>query len=229
MVLFVASILSTLDFFALIGRLVAYVKAIRSGEDKFTFKSCWNIVVLDQEDRVAATSAEYTTLVADEPDEYEAAELKAQEIEQEGQPQNESINPRRARFVEPIDTTFTPDHPEDDHDTVHWANNVPRHDAYPRSATSERTVFGPRSPRNSVHSDETLRQDIGQWMRSNKTPLLRRIGRGVFATAERSLIFAGLMQTISGIVVYTGGCRQNWLNGCLAHLISTCFVIHSYF
>lgn len=219
--LFAASILSTLDFVHLIGRLVVYVKAIRSGEEKFAFKSCWNIVVLDREVQDSATSAEYTNLVVSDPDEYDAAELKAQEIEDGEQPQGGPTNSRRARFVEPINTAYTPDHPEEEQNTVQWTNNV-HDDSYPRSAASERTVFGPRSPRNSLHSDETLQQELGQWMRSNKTPLLRRIGRGVFATAERSLVFAGLMQTISGIVIYTGGCRQNYLNGCLAHLISEC-------
>lgn len=223
--LFVANVLSTLDFIAIMGRLITYVKAIRSGEETFAFKTCWNVVVLDREDRRSATGAEYTNLVVNDPDEYEAAELKAQEIEDDGQPQNEPNNAQRlTRLMEPINTTFTPDHLEEEHDTAQWANSM--HETYPRSAASERTIFGQRSPRNSVHSDETLRQDIGQWMRSNKTPLLRQIGRGVFATAERSLIFAGLMQTISGIVVYTGGCRQNWLNGCLAHLISGCSLHH---
>ncbi len=222
--LFTASVLSTLDFVGLIGRLVMYAKAIRSGEEKFAFKSCWNIVVLDREDQNSATSAEYTNLVVNDPDEYDAAERKAQEIEEEGQPQTEPTNIRRARFVEPINTEFTHGHPEEEQNTAQWANTV-HHGSYPRSAASERTLFGPRSPRNSLHSDETLRQEIGQWVRSNKTPLLRKIGRGAFATAERSLVFAGLMQTISGIVVYTGGCRQNFLNGCLAHLISECTVI----
>lgn len=220
--LFAASVLSTLDFIGLVGRLVAYVKAVRSGEEKFAFKSCWNVVVLDREDGTALTGAEYTNLVTNESDEYDAAELKVQEIEAEDQPQDQPSSIKRARFVEPINTTM--DHPEGDEDTVQWAN----HEAYPRSATSERTLFGPRSPRGSLHSDETLRHEVGQWMRAKKTPLLKRIGRGVFATAERSLVFAGLMQTISGIVVYTGGCRQNWLNGCLAHLISACLIVELY-
>ena len=50
--------------------------------------------------------------------------------------------------------------------------------------------------------------------------VLRFVGQAAFATAERSLVFAGLMQVTTGIVVYTGGCRGNYINGCLAHLIS---------
>ena len=68
---------------------------------------------------------------------------------------------------------------------------------------------------------------------------LRLVGRSTFAVIERFLIFAGFAQFLIGIVTYTGkgsaftshetcfiffvgGCRQNYVNGCLAHLISTC-------
>ncbi|KAF8974353.1 hypothetical protein BDZ97DRAFT_2052995 [Flammula alnicola] len=45
------------------------------------------------------------------------------------------------------------------------------------------------------------------------------IGKGVFAVVERSLVIAGFAQLLIGIVTYTGGCRENYENGCLAHLI----------
>lgn len=57
-------------------------------------------------------------------------------------------------------------------------------------------------------------------MRFNRGTFFRKLGRGSFATAERVLVFLGFMQVLTGIVDYTGGCRQHWLNGCLAHLIS---------
>ncbi|OBZ76401.1 putative membrane protein C3B8.06 [Grifola frondosa] len=104
---------------------------------------------------------------------------------------SEQTSPRRARIVEPIQTQFEPSEQDND-ETESWANDVHHHrqPSYPHS-----------------------------WSITDKRSLLRRIGRGVFATAERSLVFAGLWQVISGVVIYTGGCRGNYINGCLAHLI----------
>jgi len=48
---------------------------------------------------------------------------------------------------------------------------------------------------------------------------LRLVGQIAFAVTERFLIFAGFAQLLIGIVTYTGGCRQNYINGCLVHLI----------
>ncbi len=78
------------------------------------------------------------------------------------------------------------------------------------------------SHRDSMHSDDTLHESAhrSSWSGLGKVGLLKKIGRIVFAVAERVLVFAGLFQVITGIVIYTGGCRQNWVNGCLAHLIS---------
>ncbi|TCD66945.1 hypothetical protein EIP91_000723 [Steccherinum ochraceum] len=215
-VLLFALVISAVDVIALAGRLVGYIKAIRSGEETFGVKAAWNIVVLDREQRAPANAAEYTNLVVEDPEEYDTAELKAREIEEEGE--SEPLHVRRARFVDPIDTTAA-SAPSDPHDeTAEWANNVEPHEVFPRSAASDRTLFGPRSPRGSLHSDETL-QESSYWISTTKTSLLRRVGRGVFATAERVLVFAGYLQLITGIVEYTGGCRENYVNGCLAHLI----------
>ncbi|KAI0053060.1 hypothetical protein FA95DRAFT_1552946 [Auriscalpium vulgare] len=78
-------------------------------------------------------------------------------------------------------------------DAAQWADDVHEHD-YPATPASERTLAG-------------------------KVPFLRRLGSVVFATLERSLVFAGLAQFVFGVAVYTGGCRGNYLNRCLAHLI----------
>ncbi|KAI9513174.1 hypothetical protein F5148DRAFT_1273139 [Russula earlei] len=53
----------------------------------------------------------------------------------------------------------------------------------------------------------------------NDIPLSRRLGQLLFATLQRFLVFAGFAQFMHGIVIYTGGCRGNYLNGCLAHVI----------
>ncbi|KAF8211258.1 hypothetical protein K438DRAFT_30339 [Mycena galopus ATCC 62051] len=95
--------------------------------------------------------------------------------------------------------------------TEQWANHVRSH-----STMSDGTVFGPSSP----HSEETL-HDIH--FPPKKVSLLRRIGRTAFSAAEKALLCAGFGLLLSGIVIYTGGCRENYLNGCLAHLISAIF------
>ncbi|KAJ7178140.1 hypothetical protein C8R46DRAFT_889052 [Mycena filopes] len=63
-----------------------------------------------------------------------------------------------------------------------------------------------------------------QYVPSHSSPLPRaslprRIGRAAFAITERVLVLAGFGLFLTGIIVYTGGCRQNFLNVCLAHLI----------
>jgi hypothetical protein len=88
------------------------------------------------------------------------------------------------------------------------------------SSVSERTG----SRRYSRHSDDTLHDiilpPVIHPMQSPKQPLSRRISEAVFATLDRALVFAAFGMTLSGIVVYTGGCRESYINGCLAHLIS---------
>ena len=213
-----AAALSALDLIALGGRLYHYVKTVRSGEDRFSLKTCWTTVVLDRENphRSVSLGPEYANLVTEDPEEYDAAELKAREIEGDS---SEPIHVRRAQVVVPIDTTLSPRSSSDE--DGHWANDVARHNPYPQSAASERTVFD-HSPRGSVHSDETLHEPAQgtSWRNMSKKSLLKKTGRAVFATAERALVFAGYMQTITGIVIYTGGCRESYVNACLAHLIS---------
>jgi hypothetical protein len=58
-----------------------------------------------------------------------------------------------------------------------------------------------------------------QRMVRHKQPLSRRISGVAIATLERALVFAAFGMFLSGVVVYTGGCRDNYINGCLAHLI----------
>ncbi len=195
----------------LVLRTISYIRSIRAGEQRFAIKACWNTIVLDREDKSVALGAEYAGLVAEETDEYEAAELKAREIEGE-------ISDQPA----PTDTGISPRH-SDEHEADQWVNNYRRHSRYPQSADSARTVFGVHSPRGSVHSDETL--PVGDYFSGRskgltRASLIKKIGRALFATAERSLVFAGLMQLLTGIVIYTGGCRENYVNACLAHLIS---------
>ncbi|KAJ7086752.1 hypothetical protein C8R44DRAFT_820961 [Mycena epipterygia] len=90
--------------------------------------------------------------------------------------------------------------------TEQWANHVRLN-----STMSDGTLFGPASP----HSDETL-HDIHF---APRISLLRRVGGAAFAATESALVIAGFGLFLTGIVIYTGGCRQSYINGCLAHLI----------
>ncbi|KAI0663195.1 hypothetical protein C8Q70DRAFT_931144 [Cubamyces menziesii] len=207
--------LSVLDVFSQILRLVTYVRAIRSGEDRFSFKTLWNYVILDRDEHLTGAETEYTNLVLEEPEELDDAELKAKDVE------DEPLHVRRARIVEPIRTDIEM-HQQDDHDeTAQWANDVHRHRrtvSYPHSAASERTLFGAHSPQrsnDSLHEDEP----VYPWQGKSKREVLRFVGRATFAVCERILVFAGFMQVVSGVVVYTGACRGGLINACLAHLI----------
>ena len=211
--------LSAVDLLSLVMRLVSHVGSIRRGEERFAFKTVWNYVVLDRDDRTSGVSTEYTNLITQEPEELEEAVLKAKDVDEEEEETAEPLHVRRARVVEPIQTDIDM---HEHHDTVDWAHNVgrhARHPSYPHSAASERTLFGPHSPRRS---DESLHESghVYPWQGKDMRSVLRFVGQAAFATAERSLVFAGLMQVTTGIVVYTGGCRGNYINGCLAHLIS---------
>ncbi|KAI0347345.1 hypothetical protein BDW22DRAFT_1321572 [Trametopsis cervina] len=228
-ILFIAVVLSAFDVIALVGRLVAYVRAVRAGHDQFSLVRGWRNVVLDRaEDRPAGSAAEYTGLVSEDTEEMEmdAAELKARKIEGGDEDEDDlthvPLQERRARPVAPISTDYSPRISHEHEDDDQWANDHrrPHHSRYPQSAGSERTMFED-SPRGSIHSDDMLHESVlkSSWSGLGKGALVRKVGRAIFATAERVLVFAGLFQVTTGIVIYTGGCRENYINGCLAHLI----------
>ncbi|KAH9938526.1 uncharacterized protein B0H18DRAFT_1081155 [Fomitopsis serialis] len=197
--LFFAAALSVVDTLAIILRAWHYF-------ERFSINSTWNTVILGRDEPSVHLSSEYTNLVAE--DELEAAELKTRDIECEDS-ESETLHGRRNQSMQPIRTIF--DAQDSEHEeTAQWANNVTRHArqaSYPHSAASERTLFGPRSPRDS---DDTLHVPGPWYATENRAWLLKKIGRAAFGTSERVLVFAGFMQFLTGI---------NWVNGCLAHLI----------
>lgn len=193
-VLLLALIVTAIDLFAGFGRIASYVRAIRGG-DKFSLKTFWRNVILAQEEQPKGSQAEYTNLV-EEPEEIEMLKHQA-----------------------------TRDAEDDDDETAQWANDVHHHRHHMRSvsmADTEQTVFDVHSPRGSRHSDETLHEHTHSFHSLPNVSLLRKIGSIAFATLERSLVFAAFGELLVGIVIYTGGCRENYINGCLAHLISAC-------
>lgn len=199
-VLFLAGSLSALDVIALGSRLVTFLRAIKSGDHTFSFASLWNSAILGKDTSRLGSSAEYATLVVDvDEDEYEETELKGviTDSDQTPQPRGSRSPPKAVSF---------------DEETVEWSPQTPTSD---RTAVSGRYRYHARH--NSVHSDDTL-QDVVAQMNEQK-PWYRKVGSAVFATLERILVFAGFVQLLTGVVVYTGGCRGEHINVCLAHLI----------
>ncbi|KAJ7591206.1 cytoplasmic protein [Mycena floridula] len=87
-------------------------------------------------------------------------------------------------------------------------------------------VEEPRMPQAKQMDHRANCQDhveMAEWANDsfepNKQSFLAKAGTVTYAVIERSLILAGSVQVISGIVIYSGGCRESYLNGCLAHLI----------
>jgi hypothetical protein len=195
LVLGLAFTLSAIDIFAGASRVFSYVRDMQ-----FSFRSFWNRVILSQgADHVSGIpNAEYTSLVMEESEELEIPKTRGY---------------RGHRFVDAItdDTNI--------HETHQWVNKVRLNtEALPETSVYD-TFVGHRFSRDSQHSDDTL-QDQDQDHVVKDIPLSRRVGQVVFATLQRLLVFAGFAQLMHGIVVYTGGCRGNYLNGCLAHIIS---------
>lgn len=198
--------LSIIDFLSLLGRIVAY---FRSGDRRmFVFKDFWRTVILGREELIVSSNAECTGLVA-EPEEYEYPKLEAVA---EIQP----LHVRRNQAMQPLQMQ---DSVSMEQRAVHWANDGYDHERA-QSATSDRTFIGILSPQKQFSDDTFYDDDSHDETTIPRASLTLRIGRLVIDTVERVLVFAGFAQLLSGIVVYTGGCRENYVNGCLAHLIS---------
>ncbi|KAJ3517560.1 hypothetical protein NLJ89_g425 [Agrocybe chaxingu] len=162
------------------------------GTDR-SFKWFWRSVIKRQD--APLVGPEYSGLIAEEPEEFESAKITRESLElQDVQLHGGDI--------------------EESH-TQRWANSVHRHQRH-YSLASEHTVFDAHSPHQS---DDTLHDAKGRRGQLVPNQLLHNLGGIAFATIERSLVMMGLIQVLVGIVTYTGGCRENYLNGCLAHLI----------
>ena len=205
-ILSLAATLSTLDLVALGSRFIGYLRSIKSGDQRFTVSSFWNAAILGKGTPLLGTSAEYTTLVVDVGDEeFEEAELKgvitdSDQLGSSRQPRGSRSPPKAASY----------DDEEYNVQTIEWS---------PQTPTSDRTAVSGRfhDRQHSIHSDDTLHDIVSQV--NEQRPWYKKVGSAVFATLERLLVFAGFMQLLTGVVVYTGGCRESHVNICLAHLI----------
>ncbi|KNZ73834.1 hypothetical protein J132_09475 [Termitomyces sp. J132] len=188
--LLVALSLSTIDILTVFRRIYLFFR----GGERFTIKGFWQTAILGRKNNHDRYAAEYAGLV-DEPEEFEEAKISL------------SSPDRQSGDLDPIE--------EYARDTAQWANNVHHHRHYRKHSTaSEGTLFGSSSPSSSLDKIQEVKDVL-----KSKKGLLQRIGNICFAVVERFLVFAGLWQTLLGIVIYTGGCRENYVNGCLAHLI----------
>ncbi|KAF8076243.1 hypothetical protein FPV67DRAFT_1558751 [Lyophyllum atratum] len=193
MILLLALSLSAIDILVILRRIVAFW---RSGE-KFSVKTFWKSTILGLDLGRNSPGPEYSRLVVREPEEFEQDKISLSPVRQSGD-------------LDPIE--------EYSGDTAEWANNVVHHHrrehSRQQSTASEGTIFGTASPMRSVDKIQDVRGTL-----TSKVGLVRQIGKGCFAVLERFLVIAGFAQTLLGVVIYTGGCRESYVNGCLAHLI----------
>jgi hypothetical protein len=210
-IILVAISLSAVDIFNALRRIINFLRSSDRSPRAF-----WRYVV--KKEGALAAGPEYSGIVTDEPEEYNSSKL-----------------PRESVELQHIPLTENAENDSNHNQTEQWANAVHHHHQdFPPD--SEGTLFSPLSP----HSQETL-LDLrhGLLSRGNSTS---RIGQGIFAVVERSLVIAGFAEVLIGIVIYTGkrvpgsrtvaptlivfagGCRENYENGCLAHLISMCIM-----
>ena len=208
LVLTVATILATCDALAFFQRACSFFR----GSDWRNFRLFWQTVVLNQS---SDSSPEYARLVPEELDEHIQADLH--------QRQNEGMlqESEQGHFIGSNDRS---------------SRRSTESDGWVQSSSSHRPfVNAPMHGRSqslaSTHSDETLhsphlftREDAPVRRRS----IFSRIGHVAFATAERTLVILAFEQLLTGFVVYSGICRGNYINGCMAHLISGYLYIRPY-
>lgn len=223
-VLFFALALTTIDGLAAIYRAFRYLDAVRHAEIHFSVKDLWKCVVLNKEneilgDGLTKDSHEYTGLVVGEPEEYDLNELEGHSLKGAGDMDHVDLSP-----ASPSSSSSHGD------STQQWAEDMRALHRQHRqqgsrwnSVASDGTLFHVHDDPVRRGSDETLHELPSHVQPVEvKAPLIKRVGRAAFATAERVLVFLGYMQLLTGGVVYTGVCRDSWVNGCLAHLISEC-------
>lgn len=201
-----------------------------------SFKSFYDIVFLAKESELRAEDFEYTGLVNgqehEEPTEYETETKPSQSY-------FSSPSGRHAHFAEAGSTTDVPLH-ADGNDSDDWSNEgahtpeaksyerspYQRHTARQHSVISDRSDITLRDPSSPI--SPTPERSPSPAPESRK-PTLRRIASAAVTLSERLLVFLAWVMMLSGISVYTGICRQNYLNGCLAHLISQCLTLASFY
>lgn len=175
MILFLAVSLSAIDIIAFFRRAIAFV---RNG-DKFSIRSFWK-VVFQQHAQPTGSGPEYTGLNVEDPEEYEEAKLEA--------------SPRTSEILDRSSQQIS----HDSTNPAQWASEVHHHHRQFSQSASDATAFVQPPP-----SDDTLHDSEPIHRHYNKR-LLHQLSSIAFCVLERSLVFAGLHQLLTGVVVYTG-------------------------
>ncbi|GAA6042128.1 hypothetical protein JCM8097_003122 [Rhodosporidiobolus ruineniae] len=95
---------------------------------------------------------------------------------------------------------------------VRWGGVSPQRQLSRGSTFSdEDTVFDSAGPDHAAHR-------LDDKPRSTRAKL-RRVGTGLVTFLERFTVILAYVQLCTGIAVWTGTCRERYLNGCMAHVI----------
>lgn len=221
--LLLAGLLTVVDALAALTRAFHYFTALRRGELAFSVKGFWRSVVLNKDmENLEIGSKQYLHEYAGLVEEPEELEMDIHELKAADDHHGHHDHLETVEFDSGLQS------PASESSTERWANEVHHQhhsqgSAWRNSLASDGTLFHAQPSRHgSRHSDETLHEhELPAHIAEGRQPLVQRVGRGVFATAERVLVFLGYMQVLTGLVTYTGVCRDTYVNGCLAHLIST--------
>lgn len=192
LVLFLALTVTMLDLFALATRVVNFFRA----KEKFSCASFWTKAVLGEE---TSRNVDYLELAADfeTPDDLE--EQKTRLLAGNGSTKPHSTQTQQVQFSG---------------ETSDWANESINHHHRSFSRSSDGSLFSPSSP-TSEHTLQEL--EATPQIAKPRLSSLRRIGQIAFAVLERSLVFGGLLQLLSGIVIYTGMLSQGRSTGKLTY------------
>ncbi|KIJ56922.1 hypothetical protein M422DRAFT_88038, partial [Sphaerobolus stellatus SS14] len=194
LIVFFATGLAVCDGLSTLKRVYHFLRS----PERRNIRAFWSKVILNQDEHLA----EYAHLVHDEPQEYEEAKF-SDEPESNSQHRriNTSIESVRMRSSDSI------------HEWSRFAGTSVGHSRQHSVASnqSDETLHSPGIlSRSDAHdSDEE----------SENTPFIQKFLRYAYATAERTLVLMAFSALLSGLSVYSGICRGNYLNGCLAHLI----------
>lgn len=204
LLLVLAVVLAACDALAFFQRAFIFFRSPNWGD----YRLFWRSVVLNQSNN---SSPEYSRLIPEDSGEYTLAELHPHDG-------NEHNGLDNANFVGTTDASHR--HSSEGE----WVQSPSLHRSFSNHPTDNR-----RESIASDYSEETL-HTLTSFTREESPDshnpfdrrrlLLSRIGYIAFATAERCLMILAFVQLLTGLTVYTGICRGNYQNGCMAHLIS---------
>lgn len=233
LVILFAAALTSVDAAAFSVRVLRYAGAVRAGKQSFSAKSLWRVVSRRDELEESVDSHEYAGLLVGQPEQLDLQEL-AVEVQsmQELDLQHPNADPTQSATQWAYDVDIAAPRRKDGslfHPPPHLHSSRHMHivDAHSlrgahQSDDTLHSSHGTPPERRLAEIAEESVEDERHWVPQKRMSMsiARKIGRVAFATAERLLVFLGYALALTGVVTYTGGCRDSYLNGCLAHIIS---------